>query len=218
MPIRDYPMLLKEKGPGYLVKRIYRAMIGRIWERTECELLTWTLPPYSSILPEGFDIEFRSVSKAEARTLIDPEIAIPPAILEERFSKDMRMYGVMFDGKVTEYVWAAGPPIYRETSCGFSMALEDDEIYYFDYKGIIRKRPDAFRHFILMKAFTNFCMVMEQERTGIKTKFYSLVSTKNKISMKFHYEHLNATCCDRVVQYRFLFIKWARSRRFGLMN
>ena len=211
MPIRDYPLLLKEKGMIYLIKRITRAVIVRVWERTECELITWRSLSSTTALPEGFDLEFRSCSPEEAHTLIDPEIAIPSSILKERFQRNMRMYGVLFNGKITEYLWAAGPPRFSESSSAFSIPLKDDEAFYFDYKGIVKKRPEAFRHFVLMKAFSGFCMEKEQERTGKEMTFYSLVSKKNKISLKFHYEYLNATCCDIVIGYRFLFYRWTRS-------
>jgi hypothetical protein len=182
----------------------------RIYRRETCRLFMFLKPQFPFRLPRGYDLELRRISPSEAEELVDPQIAIPASVLADRYGRGARMYGALWRDRIVDYCWCAGAPGFRETTKGFEIALKPDEVYIFDYKGILKGRPTAFGSFRLMKALSHYTMHQEARRIGADTRYFSLVSEQNRISLAFHRRVLKAQTSERVALYRLLGRCWSR--------
>ena len=213
MSIKDYPSLIKEKGIKYTVLRAFRAFYSHIYKEDPSVLFSFGAPSFNMEPVKGFDIKFRLIEPDEMKKLIDPQISIPDNIIEYRMVKGSRMYGAVWKGRVVDYVWAVSCPGFNDITTGFSIELAPNESYLYDYKGILKGRPDAFRHFGLMKYFMWFIMTSEAKQVRGEPKLYSIVSKKNNISQAFQSRFLNAKIEYDLNLYRCLGRVWVKIKK-----
>lgn len=213
MTFSRYVTPLNELGWYDFSFRMLRAAGYRIFRQNPHRLLSFGMPQYPFRLPHGYDLNLRSITPSEAGCLVDPQIAIPASVIADRCSQGARMYGVLWRNRVIDYCWCAGAPGFRETTKGFEIALNPNQLYLFDYKGIIQGRPTAFSGFRLMKALGHYTLNHEARRLGSDPQFFSLVSEQNRISLAFHKRCLKGRTRDRITHYRLLGKCWCRREK-----
>ena len=210
MTFSRYATRLNKLGWRDFSIRMLRAAGYRIFRHNPHQLLSFGMPQYPFSLPHGYDLNLRRIAPSEVKHLTDPQITIPASVIADRYSQGARMYGALWRDRVIDYCWCAGAPGYRETTKGIEIALNPNQVYVFDYKGIIRGRPTAFSSFRLMKAFSHYVMNQEARRLGADPEFLSLVSEQNRISLAFHKRYMKAKTSDRITHYRLLGKCWCR--------
>lgn len=208
-----YTMLLNRIGWRDFLIRMLRAAGYRIFRRNPHRLLSFGMPQYPFSLPHGYDLNLRRIPPSETERLLDPQITIPASVVADRYFQGARMYGALWKDRVIDYCWCAGAPKFRETTTGFDIALNPDQVYVFDYKGILQGRPTAFSSFRLMKALSHYLLNQEARRLGAAPQFFSLVSEQNQISLAFHKRYLKAKTSNRVTHYRLLGKCWCRKEK-----
>jgi hypothetical protein len=208
-----YGAQLNELGWRNFSIRILRAAGYRFFRRNPHRLLSFGMPQYPFRLPDDYDVDLRSITPSEAERLVDPQIAIPAGVMKDRFAQGARMYGALWQDRVIDYCWCAGAPGYRETTIGFDITLKPNQLYLFDYKGIVQGRPPAFSGFRLMKALSHYVLNLEARRLGSDPQFFSLVSERNRISQAFHNRILKAQVRERITLYRLLGTCWSRREK-----
>jgi hypothetical protein len=213
MAFSRYATLLNTLGWRDFSIRMLRGAGYRIFRRNPHRLLAFGMPQYSFGLPRGYDLKLRYITSSEAGRLTDPQIAIPASVVADRYSQGARMYGVFWEDRVIDYCWCAGAPGFLEATKGFDIALDNNQVYVFDYKGIIQGRPTAFSGFRLMKALSHYIMNQEARRLKTDPQFFSLVSEQNRISLAFHKRYLKAKTSYRVTHYRLLGKCWCRKEK-----
>jgi hypothetical protein len=213
MTFSRYATRLNRLGWRDFSIRMLRAAGYHIFRRNPHLLLSFGMPQYPFGLPHGYDLSLRYITSSEAGHLTDSQITIPTDVVADRYSQGARMYGAFWENRVIDYCWCAGAPGFRETTKGFEIALDPNQVYVFDYKGIIHGRPTAFSGFRLMKALSHY--VMNQEACRLKTdpQFFSLVSEQNRTSLAFHKRYLKAKNSYRITHYRLLGKCWCRKEK-----
>ena len=210
MRINRYTHLLKRPSICVFSIRIIRAMGYRIFRRTPSTLFSFKELPYDPRLPDGYEIKLRPVMPDEAASLVDSQISIPAKILKDRFSQGACMYGAEWQGRIIDYLWVAGAPGFRETGIGLTLRLARNQVYTFDYKGIIEGRPAAFSCFRLMKALGYYSFIQESKKIGEQAVFFTLVDEGNRISQAFFRRIVKAKPIERIDLYRVLGLCWAQ--------
>jgi hypothetical protein len=210
MTFSRYATLKNELGWRDFSIRMLRAAGIRIYRREFFRLYSYGLPQYPFRLPHGYGLDLRRITYSEAEKLVDSQISIPTSVLADRKRQGARMYGALWQGRIIDYCWCAGAPSFRETTKGFKIDLKPNDVYMFDYKGIIQGRPAAFSSFRLMKAMNHYIANQEALRIETDPQFFSLVSERNRISQMFHKWFLKAQTVDRVALYRLLGKCWSR--------
>jgi hypothetical protein len=190
-----------------------RAAGYRIFRRNPHRLFSFGIPQYPLALPRGYNLKLRRIMPSEVVCLTDSQITIPPDVVADRYSQGARMYGAIWKDRVIDYCWCAGAPGFRETTKGFEIILDPNQVYVFDYKGIIQGRPTAFSSFRLMKALSHYFMNQEARRLRTDPQFFSLVSEQNRISLAFHQRYLKAKTSERIAHYRLLGKCWCRKEK-----
>lgn len=206
--------LLKEQRPYYLTQRLFRKALQVIIGRTDCFLIQFKSPDYDLVIPEGYGVEIRETTPAEAWRL-PKDIWLPDPVLQERWAQGAKMFGALWGEKVAYYAWIYSDGLFRDKTDGFHINLKSDEGYCFDYKGISTPRPKAFMSFRLLKALLWIMLKEAEKRLGRKMTFYALVRQDNQMSIYFHQHVLQGKIVTKIRLYRFLCWKWFIQKPVG---
>ncbi|MGA3083607.1 MAG: methyltransferase domain-containing protein [Thermodesulfobacteriota bacterium] len=118
------------------------------------------------------------------------------------------MYGAFWEGKIIYYSWIFLGGTFHDRTDGFSLTLNPNEAYCFDYKGVSASVPKAFRSFRLLSALMRVMLNQARPKLGERPEFFALVDPDNKISTKYHFNILKGWAVGSMNLYRFLWWKW----------
>ncbi len=213
---QDFTMLIqkgwsvyKKMGASYVIIKIFKYMIQKIYWHINSYLFQFLLPEFDIHLSKDLNLQIREIHVTELE-LIHEKIKIAPKAIYNRLKQKARLFGAIYEGKIIECCWCFSGGTYRDIVDGFTITLGPREYYLFDYQGISNQKPFELGSFRLIKALMKLAGQSEEKKTHSKLIFYSNVDQNNSVSVVFHERYLKARKIARIQLYRVLIWRYYR--------